>query len=147
MSGDAAGASQFAMPGGTASQFQMPGGNIPQFQGGASMMPAALGGVQGVADANNWTQAIQNAGGMTPLNWQQMGQNLAQGAGGTGKLQAPPGPGQLPQAPAGARPASMGPMNFTPQQLNLMQPQMGAQGADANSLLRMLAGANAGFKV
>jgi hypothetical protein len=143
---NAAGASQFAMPGGTASQFMMPGGNIPQYQGGASMMPAALGGAQGVSDAQNFTQAVQNAGGMTPANWQQVGQQLGAGAAGMGKLQAPQTP-HMPMVQGGARAANMGNMNFIPQQMSLLQPALGAQGGGVNSLLSMLAGANAGFKV
>jgi hypothetical protein len=150
-------ASQFSADGSTPSQFTMPGGNIPQYQG-TQMLPATLGGVQGLQDAQNWTQAVQQQGGMTNANWQQLAQG---GAAGAGNLQIPQTP-QMQRAPAGARAASGQAMNFTPTQIPLGSPAMNAQGTvnlaspvgatlgptqSVQNLMRLLQMGNKGFNI
>ncbi|HEY2250953.1 MAG TPA: hypothetical protein VGH74_07815 [Planctomycetaceae bacterium] len=123
-------ASPFTSDGGAASQFTMPGGQQANYQG-VQMQPAALGGIQGVQDAQDWTQAMKDAGGGP--NWGA----LAGAAGKTGGLdqQTPP------HAPAGARPGSGQPINFVPQQTSMMAQPAGLTAATGQqNLLQMLAG-------
>jgi hypothetical protein len=114
---------------GAASQFTMPGGQQANYQG-VSMMPATLGGVQGVQDAQDWTQAMKDAGGGP--NWGAM-------AGAAGKNEM--GQNDPRQAPAGARPGSGQAMNFVPQQMSLVQQPLAGMTANAGqqNLLQMLA--------
>jgi len=123
-------ASPFTMDeGGTASKFTMPGGQQANYQG-VEMMPATLGGVQGVQDAQDWTQAMKDAGGGP--NWGAM-------AGAAGKTDM--GQNDPRQAPAGARGGSGQPINFVPQQLSMQAQPLAGMTAPAGqqNLLQMLA--------
>lgn len=123
-------ASPFTSDGGTASQFTMPGGQQANYQG-VEMMPATLGGVQGVQDAQDWTQAMKDAGGGP--NWGAM-------AGAAGKL-GDMGQQEPRAAPAGARGGSGQPINFVPQQVSMMAAPAGTTPTTSQqNLLQMLAG-------
>lgn len=125
-------ASPFTSDGGTASQFTMPGGQQANYQG-VDMMPATLGGVQGVQDAQDWTQAMQDAGGGP--NWGAM-------AGAAGKM-GDMGQPNAPQAPAGARGGGGGqPINFVPQQVSMQAAPLAGMTPTTSqqNLLQMLAG-------
>jgi hypothetical protein len=150
-----AGASQFSADGSTPSQFTMPGGQIPQYQGAAA--PAGVMGVQaGMQDAQNWTQAVQQAGGLSAANLGQMAQTLGGAAGG---LQMPQQQQEQARAPAGARGGSGQAVNFVPQQVAMGMPGAPAQGTtnlgasaaggtnaqSIQSLLALLQNANKGF--
>jgi hypothetical protein len=149
-------ASQFSADGSAPSQFTMPGGGPAQYQG-TSMLPATLGGVQGVADAQNFTQQLQDASGMSAANIQQM----LQGLGTAGQLQAPQTQQQTPRAPAGARAGGGQQPNFVPQQLtglpgaptqgtvNLQNPVNATVGPTqaVQNLMQLLKLGNTGFTI
>ena len=144
-------ASQFSADGSAPSQFTMPGGGIPQFQG-TQMLPATLGGAQGVADAQDWTKAVQAAGGSP--DWSKL-------AGAGAALQAGQQQQQMPRAPAGARAGGGQQQDFVPQQLT-GQPGMPTQGTvnlqnpvnatvgptqSVQNLMALLKLGNSGFKI
>jgi hypothetical protein len=113
-------AAQFSADGSTPSQFTMPGGGNAQYQG-TQMMPATLGGAAGVQDAQDWTKAIQQAGG---------GLDLSALAGlGAGGMQAPDqANNRAPSAPGVHGGGGGGQGGYVPQQLPMGSPSMPQQG-------------------
>lgn len=135
------GPSQFSMDGSAPSQFTMPDGSQGNFQG-TQMLPAVLGGVQGVQDAQDWTKAMQAAGGgLTDV--------LGALGGAAGQLQAPEAQQMGMGGGGGARGGGGQAVDFNPSQISMMGQSAGQMqgGQGMQNLLQLLQMGNKGFNI